>query len=286
MKLYNYLSYLKFSEKISFLIGKTFNNVLLRLPKFANLYRQQSLLSIITDQLNYTVQFENGQFILTKNSNNIYIRKNSSDLDVFYQVLFCKEYKPTMDLICNQLNLTVTTIIDIGSNIGLATLYFNEFFPNARIISIEPDDDNFRVLGLNTHSFKNIEILQTAIWDDSKKLSKNNSFRDGRDWSTSFKEYNSNIDIDFVNAKTIAEILMEKDISHVSLLKIDIEGAEGNIFSNEENVKFLNFVDVLALEIHDEVSDRIIIHKILKSYNFFIIDYNETTLAFKLSLLN
>jgi FkbM family methyltransferase len=263
-----------------------FNGILNRIPFFSKLLKQQSILSIISDQLNYIVHFENNNFILEKNNLNIFIRKNTSDLDVFYQVLFCKEYKPTIDLICNQLNLTVTTIIDIGSNIGLATLYFNEFFPNARIISIEPDEGNFRILGLNTHPFSNIEILQSAIWDNSKKLSKDNSFRDGRDWSTSFKEYNSNIDIDFVNAKTISDILIEKDISHVSLLKIDIEGAEGNIFSNEENVKFLNVVDVIALEIHDEVSDRITIHKILKSYNFFIIDYNETTLAFKLNLLN
>ncbi len=286
MKLRRYLSYLTFSEKTAFLTGKIFNTVLFRVPKFADLYRQQSLLSIITDQLNYTVQFENDLFILFKNGQKIYLRKNSSDLEVFYQILCCKEYKPAIDLICNQLKLNVDTIIDLGSNIGLSTIYFNEIFPFSRIISVEPDKGNYNILKLNTHQHSNIELLNTAIWSSAIPLIKKSTFRDGRNWSTSYKESNTSKNIDQIEACTIQGIISNNGIDHISFLKIDIEGAENIIFSDRKNVDFLNIVDVLAIEIHDEVSDRNNIHQILRSYDFFILDYNETTLAFKLSLLN
>ncbi len=286
MKLSKYLSYLTFPEKIAFLTGKTFNTFLFRVPKFADLYRQQSLLSIITDQLNYTVQFENDFFILNKDDRKIYLRKNSSDLDVFYQILCCKEYKPAIDLICNQLKINVHTIIDLGSNIGLSTIYFKEIFPYSRIISVEPDNGNYSVLKLNTLHHSNIELLNTAIWSSAIPLIKKPTFRDGRNWSTSYKESNKTNSIDQVEASTIQGIISNHGIDHVSFLKIDIEGAENIIFSNKKNVDFLNIVDVIAIEIHDEVSDRNNIHQILRSYDFFIVDYNETTLAFKLSLLN
>lgn len=286
MKLSKYLSYLTFSEKSIFLIGKVFNNVLFRVPRFTDLYRQQSLLSIITDQLNYTVQFENEHFILNKNEQKIYIRKNSSDLDVFYQILCCKEYKPAIDLICNQLKIKVDTIIDLGSNIGLSTLYFNEIFPTSRIISVEPDTGNYSILKLNTLAHSNIKLINTAVWSSAIPLTKKSTFRDGKNWSTSYKESSSTKSIDQVEASTIQGIIFNNGISHVSFLKIDIEGAENIVFSDREHVDFLNIVDVIAIEIHDEVSDRNKIHQILRSYNFFIIDYNETTLAFKLSLLN
>ena len=41
------------------------------------------------------------------------------------------------------------TIVDLGGNIGLASLYFSTLCPDARFLVVEPDADNLRMLAVN-----------------------------------------------------------------------------------------------------------------------------------------
>ena len=43
----------------------------------------------------------------------------------------------------------VPLIIDGGANVGLSLRGFARDFPQAHVIAVEPDDDNFRVLAAN-----------------------------------------------------------------------------------------------------------------------------------------
>jgi len=44
------------------------------------------------------------------------------------------------------------TIIDLGANIGLATLYLAHAYPDARIVSVEPEESNHAILQTNLTS--------------------------------------------------------------------------------------------------------------------------------------
>lgn len=46
--------------------------------------------------------------------------------------------------------ITPSVIIDLGANVGYATIYFKNQNPKAKIISVEPDIKNFNQLLLNT----------------------------------------------------------------------------------------------------------------------------------------
>ena len=46
----------------------------------------------------------------------------------------------------NNLSSDKKIIIDLGANIGVETLRFNYLFPNSKIISVEPDKENFEIL--------------------------------------------------------------------------------------------------------------------------------------------
>ena len=62
-------------------------------------------------------------------------------------------------------------LIDVGSNIGIYTLYWLHF-PNTRAIAIEPFDENFKLLYKNIHMnnyMKRVDLI-------SKPLSSNNLF--------------------------------------------------------------------------------------------------------------
>ena len=79
----------------------------------------------------------------------IKLRKNTSDADTFDQVFIEQNYK----LQINHPKL----IIDAGANVGISTFYFKTLFPNAAIICIEPEEDNFILLKKNL-KYKNAKI--------------------------------------------------------------------------------------------------------------------------------
>src|SRR4051812_5012592 len=76
----------------------------------------------------------------------IAIRNNSSDWTVFKQVFIWKEYEYPVPFI-------PATILDAGANVGYAALWFNRKFPNAKIISLEPENSNFEILLKNTRNY-------------------------------------------------------------------------------------------------------------------------------------
>src|ERR1017187_9470955 len=81
-----------------------------------------------------------------------YLRKYSRDLLIFNQFFIDKKSFQYLDK--NDLNLLKQSkyIIDAGANIGFSVLYFLIYFPNAKVICIEPEESNFNLL------LKNLEL--------------------------------------------------------------------------------------------------------------------------------
>src|SRR5690554_2347811 len=81
------------------------------------------------------------------------LRKHpSSDYNVFTQVFIDKEYEPPISYFLKN-NIELKTVIDAGANIGLTSAYIKNEFPNAKIVCIEPDNDNFELLSYNLKTF-------------------------------------------------------------------------------------------------------------------------------------
>jgi hypothetical protein len=68
-----------------------------------------------------------------------YIRNETSDVYVYKGVIEKKEYGFSTES-------SPHIIIDAGANIGLSSIYFANRFPEAKIIAIEPEESNFRLL--------------------------------------------------------------------------------------------------------------------------------------------
>ena len=69
----------------------------------------------------------------------ISLRPRTSDLPTFDQVFLGLEYN--IDF-----TFKIERIIHAGGNIVLAAIYFANKYPNAKIISIEPEKDNFKII--------------------------------------------------------------------------------------------------------------------------------------------
>ena len=196
------------------------------------------------------------------------LRWDSSDFLVFEQVFIKEEYAHLSDT-----NLLTPVIIDAGANIGCTTIYLKMLYPKARILSIEADPSNFIALEENIRlcGLEGITCVSAAIWNVNGIVRLGRNFRDNRDWSVRVQEQG---DIP-VSAKTMLTILEENKLERADILKMDIEGAELNIFSEDVTIeRVLSTVKFIAIEVHDDVEKKI--EKLLTRMGFTVFVSNET----------
>jgi FkbM family methyltransferase len=217
---------------------------------------------------NIVQSYVNGKSIVKSS-----LRRYSSDVMVFHQILVHEEYQPLVEYIKKYDSVNnILSIVDAGSNIGLSSLYLKVFFPAAKAYCVEPDSSNFEALckNLKLNHLNDCTAIHAAIWHKNQMLSLSNNFRDGKDWSISVEAVEKKIDSpNKVEGITIAELMMQNNMSVIDILKIDIEGAERYIFSSIQSCEtFLPVTKYLAMEIHEEFGILDQVKRILDNFGF------------------
>ena len=178
----------------------------------------------------------------------LHARFKTTDLSMIKQVLFEKEYDFNMKPV-------PAVIVDVGANIGAAAIYFANKFPGAKIFALEPEAANFRLLQQNVLAYSNITPIHAALWSKECTLEITNAFASEREAAYVTREAASGMadagSRQNVQTMHMAGILKQYDISYVDLLKIDIEGAEREVFENQP--EWLSKVGVIAIELHDRI---------------------------------
>lgn len=167
----------------------------------------------------------------------------SSDLDVFVHTFLWDMYAPLLEI------PEVKVIVDCGANVGYVSALFLNAFPASRVISIEPDPDNANLCRKNLAPYgSRAEVVEAAIWRHPGKLSLSASANDSREWARTVREETTASDM-LVNAITMPEII-EKAGGSLDLLKMDIEGAELEVFRKQTG--WLDQIRNIGIELHDE----------------------------------
>jgi FkbM family methyltransferase len=178
----------------------------------------------------------------------------------------------------------IFSAIDIGANVGLFTEWvLDRFGSDTKIVSIEPNRSAASAFK-NMHSGKsNIILEEVAIWSETGKeiemlINPENTLissleGSGSGYSESQKVY----------TKTLLDVMKDNSMDQVDLLKIDVEGAEYEIFESISSDDLKRFKHLL-IEFHNNHGGRInqIIEKI-KSANFEI-DLRDDDTRFKANL--
>jgi FkbM family methyltransferase len=137
--------------------------------------------------------------------------------------------------------------------VGYSSVYFLSHFPGCRVIAVEPDGDNFASLQKNLAPYGDrAQALKRGIWSKSAELAiEDVTYRDGRDWTRQVRECEDGEAGD-IRAVTVAELLLQSGRNKLSLLKIDIEGAEAVVFADPSCQQWLIKTEAIAIELHDD----------------------------------
>jgi FkbM family methyltransferase len=142
-------------------------------------------------------------------------------------------------------------IVDLGANIGLATLWLKRRFPDARIVALEPDPLAYACLEANVrrNGLSGVELLKKAAWNANTTL---HFVPDGADGGFAADRLNGKPAASSVAVEAIAiqELLAERP---VDFLKIDIEGAERRVLAACRGI--LPRVRWLFVEYHGRVGE-------------------------------
>jgi FkbM family methyltransferase len=182
---------------------------------------------------------------LRKINSPIYLRRKSSDLLTFHQIFTFKEYDMNLGFVPQ-------FVVDAGANIGLSAVFFSNKFPGVKIVAIEPEKANFKMLEINTKDYENIVLAKNAL-SNCSNVSFDVVDKGYGNWGfiTEIEDSkNTSKVVDTVKTITIDDIFSNYNLEYLDLLKIDIEGGEKQLFeSNYEN--WLPKTKCIIIELHD-----------------------------------
>ena len=206
------------------------------------------------------------------------LREVAADDITFNELFILEVYRVVLDHVPN-----CRTIIDLGANIGLASLYFAMRYPHSTILPVEPNAQNHELLTQNMKGLIRVgrckTPLRAAVWGGSKVLvAAGSPSADGYN-AFSFRELapGEQVRADEVPGMNVEKIIEQSGFGHVDLVKIDIEGAEVELFKGRPN--WLERTRSIAIEFHGTTRESSEFDRVMHEYGFKIFDENPHTVV-------
>jgi len=173
----------------------------------------------------------------------VYLRLRSSDVWLCQQILIDAQYD-------SGLSLRPRVIVDGGANIGLASIFYANKYPEARIIAVEPEQSNFEMLQKNVSSYPNIRPVRAALWNKNQDLYSSATLPGHHAYQVREQQVSKHdTTCNSVRGLSLQGLMADFGIQHIDLLKVDIEGSEKEVF--HDSASWIGNVGVIAIEIHD-----------------------------------
>ena len=175
------------------------------------------------------------------------LRIPTSDVPTCWQVFVHKEYN-------FEVGSPPEIIVDAGANIGLASIYFANRFPDSTIIAIEPEQSNFELLEKNVAPYGNIHPLQAALWNRNEDIDLLDPGLGKWGFMTGSGDIADQLPASArhrVRGMTVDRIMRDFSLERIDILKIDIEGAEREVFSDTSS--WIDKVDGIIVELHEHM---------------------------------
>lgn len=140
-------------------------------------------------------------------------------------------------------------ILDAGANIGCTAVFLANTYPSARIVAVEPDAANAALAKTNCSTYPQVEIVEGAVWPRPVMLEIENPADES--WAFRMRERPRDSAAHGMRGLTIDEL---SSGAQIDLLKVDIEGGEQQLFTEE--TQWLGRVGAMLIELHGEDCTR------------------------------
>jgi FkbM family methyltransferase len=172
----------------------------------------------------------------------------------------------------------VSVVMDVGANVGAASVFFSLAYPDATVFAFEPASRTYRLLRANTDARPNVRAHNFGLYPSDVSLPLYRGKYDSG-MSSVAKSESTRDESELITLRSVREWLEENSISTIDILKIDSEGCEVPIL--EALSDLLPRVKVVYLEYHSDddrkAFDRILGDTHLLMYGHMMVHLGEVT---------
>lgn len=180
---------------------------------------------------------------------------------------------------------------DIGSNIGLYSIYAATIHSNCKIVSFEPSSNNLRILtrNISINSLEDrISVFSNPLSDKNEKflMMQDDNFREGAALNTYGEKFNFEGKYQKYKmrykllGRNLEHLLKNKILDIPDYIKIDVDGIEKEILDGGKN--FLASTELLEVSIEINENDTTKFNEIINLFkkNNFEIKYKKHNINF------
>lgn len=138
----------------------------------------------------------------------------------------------------------ISTVFDVGANIGQSTLTYSEWFPLARIFSFEPVLTTFAQLERNVKKLKHVNVYQYGLGNKAEK----SQIHIHCDHSQNSIKYAGGSLTEKIKLTTLDKFCTQNKIDDVDFLKIDTEGFEMEVLQGSSQLLKQQKIGLIFLE--------------------------------------
>lgn len=171
------------------------------------------------------------------------------------------------------------TVIDLGANVGVFTRHCRGIWPDALIISVEPNLDNFEYLKIDNDHPKTILINKAVgvgrVYRIPGALNGAHECYVSKGVGYSVADLRSpNFDSTGIKSLMLTDLISQ--VTGRVLLKVDIEANDSVIMTDRASVEMIKTFDYIVFEIHNFGHTHNKVIKVRKAVAKFIEDISET----------
>ncbi len=122
----------------------------------------------------------------------------------------------------------IRTIVDVGANVGAATVFFAAHYPHVKIFACEPATPPFSLLRQNVALFSNVLTFQVALYSCDKKIALYPGHNDSVESSIALSD-RTIAKPEQVQLRCAEDFIVAQGLNAIDILKVDTEGCEVHI---------------------------------------------------------
>lgn len=144
-----------------------------------------------------------------------------------------------------------TVALDIGGNVGLVTYYLAQHFE--KVITLEPSSEHFNTLTqmLAFNELSNVTPVNKALFTENGQFMFGGPKDNKTMRSLHMATWQDGKPEEKVETITLEKLFEEQGITHVDLMKLDVEGSEHEILSHPSFKNVAEKIDTILIERHN-----------------------------------
>ena len=132
----------------------------------------------------------------------------------------------------------------------MASVVFGFLYPEATIITLEPERENCLLAKFNTDTFPSVHVQCEGLWNSETSVTLRHGV-DAQSWAWEVVETPADTP-GASRTATIQKLLEQYRLTGFDYVKLDIEGAEYAVLGKDADTSWISNTSLLSIEIHGD----------------------------------